>query len=342
MFKVLLNRPEQITYDRLAKVCARHGAHVFAKVRLADVLPVERSGIPDELYRYALQAHYDFVVTDYEQAPLFAVEFDGPQHAQGRQAELDGKKDELSRRFGFTVLRVHAGDLSPAEGRLDHLSRLVDQWFAGHAAGRRRGDTPASQRCPLCGGDMTEKAGRYGPFLSCFRYPVCKGKRDLPAPPPPPPPEPRPTRCTEGRGDEPQQGGVPVKALAGVAVGLGCLTVLALVTVITVVVVLRRDAPQDKPTEPAARAAEPSAEPPTAPATRSIPKPPTGGARGGADAPATVPQMNLLGLLVRRKGWSEAERDAQVEKVLGCRRQFTQIRKWEASKLIDAWDDRQK
>ncbi len=33
--------------------------------------------------------------------------------------------------------------------------------------------------CPQCGGPMARKTGRYGDFLSCRRYPACKGTRDL-------------------------------------------------------------------------------------------------------------------------------------------------------------------
>jgi hypothetical protein len=44
ILKKLLNNPERITYGRLREVCARHGTEVYAKVRLADVLPIEGSG----------------------------------------------------------------------------------------------------------------------------------------------------------------------------------------------------------------------------------------------------------------------------------------------------------
>lgn len=70
MFKKLFNSSERITYGRLRKVCARHGAEVHAKVRIADVLPIERSGLPAPFFEFALQAHYDFVVMGPDHAPL--------------------------------------------------------------------------------------------------------------------------------------------------------------------------------------------------------------------------------------------------------------------------------
>jgi hypothetical protein len=70
--------------------------------------------------------------------------------------------------------------------------------------------------------------------------------------------------------------------------------------------------------------------------------PPTPKSSRTADTPATERQMNFLGLLIRRRGWGEAERDAQIEQVLGYKRVYDELTKQEASKLITAWDDRKK
>ncbi|MEK7208484.1 MAG: type I DNA topoisomerase [Patescibacteria group bacterium] len=37
------------------------------------------------------------------------------------------------------------------------------------------GDAPKEFRCPVCGGDMVWKLGRGGKFMSCERFPKCKG-----------------------------------------------------------------------------------------------------------------------------------------------------------------------
>ncbi|SRR5258706_10810534 len=181
MLKRLLNNPERITYTRLCDACARHSAEVHTKVRLADVLPIERSGISDELYQFALQSHYDFVITERDHEPLFAVEFDGPQHDDPPQIDRDQKKNEISRKFHLELLRVQAADLYRTELRLDRLTDLIEKWFAEHpeiASGKNASQTKAV--CPLCGEKMIQKRGKYGPFLSCVRYPECTGARDLP------------------------------------------------------------------------------------------------------------------------------------------------------------------
>jgi ssDNA-binding Zn-finger/Zn-ribbon topoisomerase 1 len=184
MLKRLLNTPERITYGRLRDVCARHEAAVYPKVRLADVLPIENSGLSDVLYEFALQGHYDFVVTGRDEVPIFAIEFDGPQHRDSPQAERDVKKDELSSRFRFPLFRVHAKDLCRTESQLDNLSELIERWFHDHAQQNAGGVVmQATPKCPLCGGEMVRKNGKYGPFFSCVRYPDCTGACDLPEAP---------------------------------------------------------------------------------------------------------------------------------------------------------------
>lgn len=37
----------------------------------------------------------------------------------------------------------------------------------------------SDEKCPVCGGEMVVRVGRYGKFLSCSRFPECKGMKDL-------------------------------------------------------------------------------------------------------------------------------------------------------------------
>jgi ssDNA-binding Zn-finger/Zn-ribbon topoisomerase 1 len=180
MLKRMLNSPERITYARLRAVCELHVAEVHAKIRLADVLPIEGSGLPEASYEFALQSHYDFVIAGRDQVPLFAIEFDGPQHGHAPQSERDAKKDELSRRFGLSLLRIHAADLCRTESRLDGLTELIEKWFEDHTElATRDNNMQPNRKCPLCGSEMVRKPGKYGPFLSCATYPACKGSREL-------------------------------------------------------------------------------------------------------------------------------------------------------------------
>jgi len=124
MLKRLLNLPEAVTDQRLREVCNDFDAKVYAKVRVADVLPIESSGIDNGHYRYALQAHFDFVVTDSDDKPLFAVEFDGSSHSSPEVQRRDQIKNSLCDRFALPLLRIKRKYLTKAFSNWDLL-----RWF---------------------------------------------------------------------------------------------------------------------------------------------------------------------------------------------------------------------
>lgn len=124
-----LNQYEKVTFDKLKNIADRDGAHVFSKVRLADVIPINNSGISSEEFTYALKAHVDFLVTDKNQEPQFCVEFDGPSHLEPIQIERDHKKNSLFKRFQMPFVRVNARYLEEKYRGFDLLSYFVDLWF---------------------------------------------------------------------------------------------------------------------------------------------------------------------------------------------------------------------
>jgi hypothetical protein len=141
-----LNRYETVTYDKLRAVADKVGAHVFSKVRLADVIPVNKSGISNEEFSYALKAHVDFLVTDANQIPQFCVEFDGPSHQDPVQVRRDEIKNMLFDKFDMPYVRVNGRYLDDKYRGLDLLTYFVDVWFLciafdeAQAAGNIPGD----------------------------------------------------------------------------------------------------------------------------------------------------------------------------------------------------------
>jgi hypothetical protein len=130
----LLNKYEEITYDALSQVCISHGAHVFPKVRIADVFPLEGSGVSAIHYSYGLRAHFDFIVTDTNYAPLFSVEFDGPLHkVSEKQRGRDHLKNDLCESFNHSLLRINSNYLNKKYRGLDLLTYFVDAWFLSEA-----------------------------------------------------------------------------------------------------------------------------------------------------------------------------------------------------------------
>ena len=129
MLKKIMNLHEEATHLRLKSVCEDYGASVFPKIRLADVFPIEGSGISNEEYSFALQSHFDFILTDEKHHPLFAIEFDGKLHISEIQKKRDKIKNRLCAKFNFPILRINSNHLLKKYRGMDILSRLIEYWF---------------------------------------------------------------------------------------------------------------------------------------------------------------------------------------------------------------------
>lgn len=105
--KRILNEPEEVTNKILNDVTSKYEASVHTKIRVADVLEIINSGLHDNEYKYALMAHFDFLVTDKDHMPKFAVEFDGSQHKTDASAiRRDELKNNICRKFDLPLLRI--------------------------------------------------------------------------------------------------------------------------------------------------------------------------------------------------------------------------------------------
>lgn len=126
----LLNKYEEVTYESLTRVCQSNGAHVFPKVRLADVFNIENSGLSSAHFGYCLRSHFDFLVTDSDFQPQFSVEYDGSLHKSSEvQRKRDSLKNELCEHFGHGLLRINSKYLTASYRGLDLLTYFVDAWF---------------------------------------------------------------------------------------------------------------------------------------------------------------------------------------------------------------------
>ena len=86
----LLNKYEEVTYEKLKRACEPNGAHVFPKVRVGDTISLNGLDLSAHEFTYGLKSHFDFFVTDRDYFPLFSVEYDGCQHKiNGKQAQRD-------------------------------------------------------------------------------------------------------------------------------------------------------------------------------------------------------------------------------------------------------------
>jgi hypothetical protein len=131
MLKRLSNRGEAYVHELLAPAAARHDADIYRKVRIADVVDIDYLN-SREFGRFALMGHFDFVVTDGDHNPQFAIEFDGGGHDN----KNDRLKDEICRRSGLALFRLTPGTSRVQIGKMSFISYLVDVWFYGQAFAR--------------------------------------------------------------------------------------------------------------------------------------------------------------------------------------------------------------
>ncbi len=127
MLKRLSNFSEHRVLDQLHKACQEFGAHVFLKMRVADVIDISKSQSRD-VGTYGLMAHFDFVVADENYLPLFALEFDGGGHDDRN----DWKKNRLCNEAGLSLFRVNSQTLDRGLEEMSFLTYLVHFWFMAH------------------------------------------------------------------------------------------------------------------------------------------------------------------------------------------------------------------
>jgi len=127
--KILANHYEAAVHTAIKGVIEKNDCTVFPKVRVADALDIDRSGIDNEAYSYALKAHFDFLIADKSSLAKFAVEFDGPSHDTLEVQRKDALKNSICEKLGLPLLRVTADYLEEENESMSLLAWLIDVWF---------------------------------------------------------------------------------------------------------------------------------------------------------------------------------------------------------------------
>jgi hypothetical protein len=126
---LLVNRWEVRTNAALEEAAERCGVRIYAKVRVADVFRIDHSGLTDEEYRYALQAHFDFVIVEgANSVPQFAIEFDERHHlTDPKTIRRDRLKAAICESLGLPLVRIGSEYLR-RERRFTLIGYLVEVW----------------------------------------------------------------------------------------------------------------------------------------------------------------------------------------------------------------------
>jgi hypothetical protein len=133
MLKQLSTSGEGEVFKQISPVADRYQAEVYRKIRIADVVDIGQFNTYS-LGSYALQAHFDFVVADKSQQPLFALEFDGLGHSPSH----DAKKDKICRLSNLALFRVDLQTSRIETAHFRFLEYLVNLWFLGNEFERMR------------------------------------------------------------------------------------------------------------------------------------------------------------------------------------------------------------
>jgi hypothetical protein len=129
--KKIINFHEGVTHKLLTDAAQKNGAQVFSKIRIADVLNIDHSGLDNDHFGFALKAHFDFVVADGDHVPLFAVEFDGPHHERYERSKLNDKRKNLICEYlDFPLARVRDEHLFQRARGVDYLTWLTELFFS--------------------------------------------------------------------------------------------------------------------------------------------------------------------------------------------------------------------
>ncbi len=131
--KIIANEYEAAVHDAISAIAEQNNCVVYPKVRIADALNIDRSGLDNPTFSYALKSHFDFLVADAKSLPAFAVEFDGPSHETPEGRRKDRLKNSICETLGLPLLRVTAAYLKEENETMSLLAWLIDLWFMAEA-----------------------------------------------------------------------------------------------------------------------------------------------------------------------------------------------------------------
>jgi predicted RNA-binding Zn-ribbon protein involved in translation (DUF1610 family) len=203
--KFLLSSAERSFLGVLDQVLANGNCRVFAQVRLADIVEVDK-GLHRSAWQQAFniisRKHVDFVVCQSDDmAILGAIELDDGSHQKVRRKDRDVVLGKIFAAASIPLLRVQAASsYAPNEiksllGNEMHLS-IRDEVIAqcqepktvsdnGDQSSRNAANTssetePAAETtCPKCGSPLIPRVAKKGKhqgqkFWGCSNFPDCK------------------------------------------------------------------------------------------------------------------------------------------------------------------------
>ncbi len=105
--KPLLFRSELLVFHEINAALRNSDIHVIPQQTLQSVINVQSLSLTTKERKTAKNAVFDFIITDKETNPLFAIEFDGPWHYDcPKTHESDLRKISICDKAGLPLLRI--------------------------------------------------------------------------------------------------------------------------------------------------------------------------------------------------------------------------------------------
>lgn len=120
-----LNRSEELVFRELEDIASDNNLRAFPKPRLSDVLQKDEY-LSEREFEFYTRSHCDFLVTDHSYRPHMIIEYDGPYHADAKQQVRDRIKNDLCKRAGLGVLRIHDGHVAEYNGGMTLLRWIME------------------------------------------------------------------------------------------------------------------------------------------------------------------------------------------------------------------------
>lgn len=199
-FKIsTLLSPAELSFYHVLKIAVSEKYDVSAKVRLADVISVQK-GMPKTEWSRAFNKikskHLDFVLTDKDTSEIkCAIELDDASHSQSSRKHRDNFLEEALRISSLPLLRLPVGQAYSSHDIAQKLSSLINleveietgEILDSEAINiliepktNEAEEAPDNvMLCPRCGSQLVERKstkGKYagGMFWGCSNFPKCR------------------------------------------------------------------------------------------------------------------------------------------------------------------------
>ena len=105
--KSILNKSELSVFNEIEETLKNSGLYVIPQQPLRSVIDIDNLLLSKKEKETAKHAVFDFVITDKKTTPLFAIEFDGPDHFKyGKTHEADLRKISICDKADLPLLRI--------------------------------------------------------------------------------------------------------------------------------------------------------------------------------------------------------------------------------------------